>query len=131
MSPGGLPRQKVASVGETIAALELERRGWTVHATNYRCKQGEIDIIAEAPTKGGKTLVFVEVKTRRGISHGSPIEAVTARKQARIVAVAQVYLAERRPNETDLRCRFDIAEVLFTPDGYAKVTLHEGAFGAT
>ena len=125
-----MPRQKVASVGETIAALELERRGWRIIATNYRCKQGEIDIVAEEPTQGGETLVFVEVKTRRGTAHGAPIEAVTPRKQARIIAVAQVYLAERRPNETDLRCRFDIAEVLFTPDGYAKVTLHEGAFGA-
>ena len=125
-----MPRQKVASVGEELAALELARRGWRIVATNYRCRQGEIDIVAEEPTQGGKTLVFVEVKTRRGTAHGSPIEAVTPRKQAKIIAVAQVYLAERRPNETDLRCRFDIAEVVFTPGGYAKVILHEGAFGA-
>ncbi len=108
----------------------MERRGWRIVATNYRCKQGEIDLVAEEPTRGGATLVFVEVKTRRGAAHGSPIEAVTARKRAKIVAVSQVYLAERRPDETDLRCRFDIAEVFFTPDGYARVTLHKGAFGA-
>ena len=85
--------------------------------------------MAEEPTRGGETLVFVEVKTRRGTAHGSPIEAVTARKRARILMVAQVYLAERRPNEPEPRCRFDIAEVFFE-GRFAKVVLHEGAFGA-
>ena len=129
MPPEKLPRQKVATIGEEIAAMELKRRGWRILATNFRCKQGEIDIIAEEPTRGGKTLVFVEVKSRRGAAHGSPIEAVTPRKQARIMTVAQVFLAETMPDAPAPRCRFDIAEALFTPDGFTQIKLHKGAFG--
>jgi putative endonuclease len=123
-------RKRLGSVGETLVSLHLERLGWQVLATNYRCIAGEMDVIAVEPTPGEPTLVFVEVKTRHGRTHGAPAEAVTPRKRAKLIAVAQMYLASRESGDPEPRCRFDIAEVLFLPEGTAKVMLRQGAFGA-
>lgn len=89
-----------------------------------------MDVIAEEPTEGDATLVFVEVKTRRGRAHGFPAESVTPRKREKLIAVAQSYLAARESGDPEPRCRFDIAEVFLAPDGLAQVTLRRGAFGA-
>jgi putative endonuclease len=86
---GGARRQLGAS-GERVAANWLEARGYRILARNWRCPYGELDLIAEQDGE----LVFVEVKTRRGTSHGAPEEAITPAKRARLVAAAQSYLAE-------------------------------------
>ena len=77
--------------GEVAARTYLQQRGYTIEATNYRCRWGEIDIVASHDG----VLVFVEVRTRRGDAFGSPQESITPRKRERLVLTAQHYLQER------------------------------------
>jgi putative endonuclease len=93
------PRSKLGAQGESIAAAHLEARGLRVIARNYPSRYGEIDLIAEE----GETLVFVEVKARRGTAYGTPEESVTARKRERLTKTAQTYLAERWLEQRDWR----------------------------
>jgi putative endonuclease len=123
--------KEVGTNGEMIAAKELERLGLRIVRRNYRCPFGEMDIIAEEATPDGTILAFVEVKTRRGKAHGTPKEAVNARKQAKLYQIAQAYFAERDAGGEEPACRFDIMEVVWTPDGFAKATFHRAAFLAT
>lgn len=67
-----------------MAAEELTRQGYRIIERNFRCRYGEIDLIAE----DANDLIFIEVKTRRGDAYGLPEEAVTLRKQQKIVQVA-------------------------------------------
>lgn len=97
-------RLSLGKWGEQLAVRYLKRRLYRIVATNYRCKAGEVDIIA---SRGG-VLAFVEVKTRRGISHGTGIEAVTARKQRQIIRTAQWFLARQ---QLDLQPRFDVISI--------------------
>ena len=79
----GMPYRIAAAVGqygERLAARYLRDLGYAVLAANWRCPQGEIDIVA----RDGPTLVVCEVKTRRGVSYGSPQAAVTPHKLARL-----------------------------------------------
>ena len=84
------PRSQLGARGEEIAAAHLARAGLRVAARNFRTRRGEVDIVAE----DGAPLVFVEVRTRRTASYGSPEESVTERKRQRIVLAAQQYLQE-------------------------------------
>ena len=88
--------------GERLAARHLEQRGYRIVERNFRCRAGEIDIIA----RDGDTLVFVEVRTRSSDRHGGALETIGVAKQAQIVKVARVYLQTRRPAFDD--CRFDV-----------------------
>ena len=76
----------VGGLGEDFAVYYLESCGYRIIERNFRCRLGEIDLIAQ----DGKTLVFVEVKTRRSRRYGSPQEAVTTAKQAKLRTVASV-----------------------------------------
>src|ERR1700680_3827737 len=76
------------TMGEAAAARYLTERGYHVLERNFRCRGGEIDLIA----LDGGTLVFIEVKLRRTLARGSPLEAVTPLKQARVRKAAQQYL---------------------------------------
>lgn len=78
-------------LGEDFAASVLEEKGYAIEARNFRCKFGEIDLIAE---KDG-ILCFIEVKTRQSLRYGLPAEAVTQEKQRRMRKSARVYLGER------------------------------------
>lgn len=127
-APSSKNRKPLGNTGETVVRAHLERAGWRVLAVNYRCAQGEMDIIAEEGTEADKTLVFVEVKTRRGTAHGAPVEAVNARKRQKLWAVAQAYLAERGMGGAEPSCRFDVAEVFVGGDGLARVALRRSAF---
>jgi putative endonuclease len=98
-------RRGTARRGEALAALFLRLKGYRIEARNWRCPLGELDIVAW----DGDTLVFVEVKARSGTSAGSPEEAVDARKQARLVQLAQTYLARRRGATPP--CRFDVIAI--------------------
>jgi putative endonuclease len=99
--------------GEHAAARHLRKRGYKILVRRYRCDAGEIDIVA----RHKDTLVFVEVKTRRGEQFGAPSEAVDDRKKNHISRVAFDYL--RRLEMPRIRWRFDIVEVIW-PDGAAK-----------
>ena len=99
-------RNELARAGEDLAARYLAACGWRIVGRNVRCgRAGEIDIIAE---RGG-VLAFVEVKTRRTDRFGTPGEAVTWRKQARIRALARHYLMGTRVRANAIR--FDVIEV--------------------
>lgn len=84
------PRQGLGHRGEELAAAELRRLGYEIVARNWRCPEGEADIVAR---RDGEWL-FVEVRTRRGQRFGLPEESITPRKRARMAAVAPRYLAE-------------------------------------
>ena len=90
---------------EERAARELVRRGYRIVARNYRCRVGEIDLIA----RDGDTLVFVEVRSRASGAHGSALATVDVRKQARIARVAEHYVAAEKPRFAT--CRFDVVGV--------------------
>jgi putative endonuclease len=96
--------------GEDLALRYLTRRGYTLVERNYRTRHGEIDLIV----RKDDTLVFVEVKLRRGTGFGDPLEAVTARKQNTIRSLATQYLSDRNPNFDTLR--FDAIGILASAD---------------
>lgn len=96
--------------GEAEVANYLRRRGYTLLAHSFRCRFGEIDLIAR---KSG-VLCFVEVKTRSNLTCGLPREYVTAAKQERLRKTAAYYLMVK---ELDCPARFDVAEV-YTDDAH-------------
>ena len=85
---------------EELCAELLRKAGLRVLARNWRCRHGEIDLVAEE----GGTLVFAEVRYRRDERFGGAAESVTSAKQGRLIAAARLYLM-RRP---DVNCRFDV-----------------------
>ena len=93
--------------GEEVACRYLKRQGYKILDRNFRCKRGEVDIVA---TKG-KTLCFVEVKSRQGLSHGFPSEAVTLEKQRHLRNAAMYYL-HTHPGVNKELLRMDVIEVL-------------------
>lgn len=95
--------------GEALAAEYLRKKHYKILASGYRCRFGEIDLIAVNRTY----LVFVEVKLRKSANFAPAREYVDGRKQERLRAAASMYLAQY---PTNLLCRFDIIEI-YTPDG--------------
>lgn len=104
-------RKDLGERGEILAAEKLSELGYTLLTRNYRCPYGEIDVIARL----GETLVFVEVRTRRGQQFGSPEESITARKQAHLIAAAQNYLQEN--NLSNVSWRIDVVAVELAKNG--------------
>ena len=109
--------KKKGDVGEQLAVFYLKTHFYKIIATNYRCRFGEIDIIA----KKGEYLVFVEVKYRKNADMGYPYEAVTYYKQQHIKKTATWYLKENELH--DIACRFDVIDILGT-----KITHYKNAF---
>jgi putative endonuclease len=97
--------------GEDTAAAHLERAGLVLVERNWRCREGEIDIVAV----DGLVLVFCEVKTRSTAAFGSPAEAVSPAKLRRLRVLAARWLSEHPGRWEDLR--FDVVSVLRTPGG--------------
>lgn len=91
--------------GEALVARYLRERGYRIVASGYRCRFGEIDLIAE---HGGR-YCFVEVKLRTNTAHGLPREFVHAAKQQRLRSTAQFFISEH--DLADAPMRFDVAEV--------------------
>ncbi len=105
-----------------MAAAHLEAKGYRIRERNFRTREGEIDIIAEHTG----TLVFVEVRTRRGAAMGSAAESVTAAKAGRILAAAQAYVQERENCPADQR--IDVIALSLASDGRVLSLEHiEGA----
>ena len=119
------PTRPLGQLGEDVAARFLERRGYRILARNLRSRLGEIDLVA----RDGGTLVFVEVKARRGGAGEPPQVAVDARKRSRLARLALEYLA--REWLRDLACRFDVVAVtLDAAGGPPRVEHFPGAFAA-
>jgi len=117
-------RLALGAWGEEQAVTYLRKQGMKILARNYRAPVGEIDIIA----RWRKNLVFVEVKTRRGIAFGTPQEAVGPRKQQQLIRTAQWYLGQGKP--VDLQPRFDVVAILCSGDEVT-ITHLPDAFGLT
>ena len=116
-------RRETGAQGERIAAAHLEGLGWTVVDRNWRSgRLGELDLVALQPGPGRLgTLVFCEVKTRRGLGYGDPLDAITYKKLGRLQALAGQWLAAH-----EVRCdrlRVDAIGVLLM-SGCAPVISH-------
>jgi putative endonuclease len=113
--------KQFGSQAESIAADYLKKHGYRILCRNWRCRLGEIDIIAEERD----TLVFVEVKSRKS---GNPKWAVTPKKQKKISMIALWYLKDvGRLNE---RARFDVVAV-YGQKPFEKIELIQNAFDFT
>lgn len=100
-------KRRLGFAGERRAARFLKKNGYKIAERNFRCKAGEVDIIA---SKGG-TLAFIEVKTRTSDSFGAPNEAVDNERRRRYVSAANFYFYVKNLRMDDYTVRFDIIEV--------------------
>jgi putative endonuclease len=109
--------------GEKVAARFLRRNGYKILYRNFKDRRGgEIDLVC----RNGDTLVFVEVKTRRGDEFGRPIEAVDRQKQLRISKGGLAWL--RLLDNPDVVFRFDVVEILWPENGEPRCELIQDAF---
>jgi putative endonuclease len=110
--------------GEEAACRYLEAQGFRILERNWRCRAGEVDVVA----RDGPATVFVEVKDRGDASRGEGHEAVTWRKRRRIVSAARLYAASRGLSETPLR--FDVVSI-DRSDGAPRIRHDRDAFDAS
>ncbi|GAA1546398.1 YraN family protein [Brevibacterium picturae] len=106
----GMRHRALGQTGEDLAADFLQRQGMVIIERNFRCPRGEIDIIA----RDGEAIVFVEVKTRRTLALGSPLEAVTGAKLRRIRMLSGIWL--RRQSEFYPAIRIDALGIVMEPE---------------
>ncbi|MEO6087037.1 MAG: YraN family protein [Umezawaea sp.] len=109
-------RADLGRQGEDLACEYLERQGLVVLSRNWTCRDGEIDVVAT----DGDQLIVCEVKSRSGVASGSPLEAVTPEKLARIQRVTQRWLMVYRVGWVSVR--YDAISILWPPEG--EVRLH-------
>ncbi len=109
----GTGNKGTGALGEEVAANFLITGGYRILERNFCCKGGEVDVIASDPDD--KSLVFIEVKTRRGLSYGVPQLAVTPFKQRQISKAALTWLSKNRLH--DANARFDVIAILLHTDG--------------
>jgi len=118
----GAKDKQFGKAGEEAAGRYLKRLGYRILEQNYRTPVGELDIIA----MDGDTLVFVEVKSRRTDSFGSPEEAVGPHKQRQMARAALMYMAAKK--KSGLPCRFDVVGVTVSGDSEPVLELCRDAF---
>lgn len=115
-------RQKLGKTGEALAERHLRQKGYQILERNYRNKLGEVDLIA----RDNGTLVFVEVKTRRTDSYGSPRLAITPQKQKKLSITALAYLKQTR--QINCKARFDVV-LINTAGDSPEIETIQNAFG--
>jgi putative endonuclease len=108
--------------GEELAARWYLRNGYAIVARNWRCREGELDLVV----RRGRPLVFCEVKARAGPGLGGPYEAVTASKRRKLRHLADAFVAAVRPRGSTYR--FDVASVTWRPGRAPEVHLFQDAF---
>ena len=113
------PTQDLGDFGERVAAAHLEAKGYAIVARNFRVREGEIDIIA----RDGGTLVFAEVRTRRGGTDGDAALSVNAAKARKLLLAAEWYI-ERHPEHADAPLRIDVVTVELDRDGLVRAVTH-------
>lgn len=116
--------KEIGRFGEDTASKYLEESGYTILDRNFRCRSGEIDIIAS----DGNYIVFIEVKTRSGSFYGTPGEAVNELKQHKIIKVSETYIMKRKLFNYDFR--FDVIEIVIDKAKNASIKLIKDAFQA-
>jgi putative endonuclease len=119
-------KDAVGWYGERVAADHLVSSGLVILDRNWRCPDGEIDIVA----RDGAALVFVEVKTRSSVTFGDPAEAVSRVKATRIRKLAMLWLEQNRdvPGAFRRELRFDVVSVVRAAAGPATVRHLRAAF---
>jgi putative endonuclease len=122
--PDGRPdgRRALGAAGEDAAADWYRAAGYRVLDRNWRCRDGELDLVVGRPG----VIVFCEVKTRRSDAFGAPFEAVTITKQRRLRVLAVRWLQEHPQRGS--RVRFDVASVYATRGQRATIDVREDAF---
>lgn len=98
-------RIDIGKRGETLAISFLKKNGYRIIESNFRCRYGEIDIIAQ----DGKTVAFIEVKTKTSNRFGSPTQAIDSRKQRQVSKTALAYISQKRL--TNYSARFDVVGI--------------------
>jgi putative endonuclease len=119
---GRASHMRLGRTGEDLAARHLAKLGFVVLSRNWRCREGELDVVAT----DGRTLVVCEVKTRTGPKFGDGAEAVTADKMARIRRLTGRWLSVHRVGWC--RIRFDVISICLPESGDAQLRHIEGAF---
>jgi putative endonuclease len=115
-------RRALGTSGEDAAADWYEARGYRVLDRNWRCREGELDLVLA----NASVVVFCEVKTRRSDAFGAPFEAVTRTKQRRVRVLAARWL-EAHP-QRGAQIRFDVASVTARPRAAVEVDVIQAAF---
>jgi putative endonuclease len=110
-------KRTVGIDGEDIAAAWYEAHGYQVLERNWRCREGELDLVV----RSGRLVVFCEVKHRTGVGYGLPAEAITREKKQRVRHLAARWLQDAKPRPAEIR--FDVAAVL-----NGELEMLEGAF---
>jgi putative endonuclease len=116
-----LERPDLGKRGEDVAVRELKRQGYEILHRRWRCRLGEIDVVA----RDGQTLVVVEVKARSRRDYGPPTNAVDAKKARRLERLARAYLRSRRLTDVDVR--FDVVGVTFESRSRPRVEVFQDA----
>ncbi len=106
-----MKRKEVGAQGEKVAAAYLRQRGYSIRETNFRCPQGEIDIVAQ----DRDCLVFVEVRTRKSLDFGSPEESITSAKRERLISSALAY--RQTHSRLPPLWRIDLVAIELEPNG--------------
>ena len=119
-------KQRIGVHGEDLACAELERQGLQVLERNWRCRLGEIDIVAAEVGDAGLTLVFCEVKCRSGLGFGHPLEAITYAKMRTLRQLAALWLRQHHLKASSIR--LDAIGVVLVPGEPASLT-HMKAVG--
>ena len=114
----------IGDQGENLAVIYLLAQGCRILERNFRSRNGEIDIIAQQ----GAIILFIEVKTRRNRAFGTPGEAVTVKKQQKLIRTAQMYLNGKK--KADSFCRFDVLEVYYQTEKQYQIEWLKNAFEA-
>ena len=117
-------RRTTGTAGEALAARHLQASGYRILATGWRCPLGEIDIIAIERDD----LVFVEVRSRYSVNADSAFESVDARKQAKLLRLADAYMAAE-PLDPAYGWRIDVVAVTFDRNRPAQVEIIRSAVG--
>jgi len=119
-----MKRRNVGILGEKLARDFLKKRGYRIWETNYRCPEGEIDIVA----RHKDSLVFVEVRTKKSLEFGSPEESITPAKMEKLKAVAAHY--RQAHNDLPPSWRIDVVAVeIDQKDKPLRIELIENAVG--
>lgn len=123
-SPGDRRKLDLGASGEELALAWYIRRGYTLLARNWRCRDGELDLVVSRD----RCVVFCEVKTRSGTGFGLPAEAVTGEKQRRLRRLAGRWLGEQPPAVGFAEVRFDVACVTVGGGSSTRLEVIEAAF---
>ena len=117
-----MKRKETGILGERLAKDSLEKRGYHIIETNYRCPEGEIDIIA----KHNEYLVFIEVRTKKSLKFGTPEESITPAKKERMRAAAFYY--QQTHDDLSPLWRIDVVAIELDPKGkLSRIELIENA----